>query len=126
MALHNASRTRSTSLSLVHIVLLMLLDMLMTIAGQGTAALINVAQVAQIVLLQANTLQNSAWAVILSNKDMLWQCINHAGLEVREWSVLMTAHKTRDFLAVPPTVAQFGVVPNVLEASASATRAPAV
>jgi len=122
----HASQTRLKSLSLVRIVLLMLLDMLTTIAGQGTAPLINVAQVVQIALRQPSTPQKSAWAVTLSNEDTLLQCINHAGLEYLEWSVLMIVHKTQDFLALPPMIAQFGVVPNVLEARASAAQVHAV
>lgn len=122
----NASQTQPTSLSLVHIVLLMLLDMHTTIAGQETAPLINAGQVVQIALRQPSTQQNSVWAVTLSKEDTRLQSTKHAGLDFLEWSVLIIVHKIQDFPAVPPTIAQLGVVPNVLEASASATLAHAV
>lgn len=126
MALLHAFQTQSTSPSLVHTVLLMLSGMLTTIAGQGTAPVINVAKVAQIALRQPSTLQNSAWVVTLSNEDTLMKCINHAGQEFPEWSVLMAAHKTQELHAAPPMIAQCGAIPNAKMASVSAAVAHAV
>lgn len=125
-ALLNALQTQSTSLSLVRIALLMLLDMVTTIAGQGTAIPINVAQVVQTALRQPSTQRKRVWAVTLSNEDTLWQCINHAGLGFLERSVLMIVHKLQVFHAVPMMIAQLGVVPVVLEAIANAVLAHAV
>lgn len=127
MALLHALQTQSTSLSLVRTVLLMPLDMLTTTAGQGIAALINVAKVAQIALHQPRAQQNSAWVVTLSKEATQMKCINHAGREFRrgQWSVLTTAHKTQELHAAPTMIAQFGVIPNAVEASVSAAQARA-
>lgn len=122
----NAFQTQSMSLSLVRIVLLTPSDMLTTIAGQGTARMINVAQVVQTALRQPSTQQKRAWAVTLSNKDTLWQCINHAGLGFLERSMLMIVRKIQVFHAVPMMIAQLGVVPVVSEAIANAVLAHAV
>lgn len=122
----HALQIRSIFPFLVRIVSLMLLDMPMTIAGQEIVPLINVAQVVQIASLQLSTRQNSVWEVTSSSKDTLWQCISHAELGFLEWSVLMIAHKTQVFHAVPIVLAQCGAVPIVMEASASAIQEHAV
>mmetsp|Transcript_44199 Transcript_44199/g.87702 ORF Transcript_44199/g.87702 Transcript_44199/m.87702 type:complete len:129 (+) Transcript_44199:341-727(+) len=125
-ALLRALQAKQESPCLVRIVLLMLVDMLMTTASMGTADLINVALMAQVVqtaLRQPSTQQKRVWAVTSPNEDTLWRCTNHAGLGYLEWSVLIIVHEIQVFHAV---IAQFGVVPNVLMASACAMQALAV
>lgn len=110
----------------MRIVLLMLVDMLMTTASMGTADLINVALMAQVVqtaLRQPSAQQKRVWAVTSPNEDTLWRCTNHAGLGYLVWSVLIIVHEIQVFHAV---IAQFGVVPNVLMARACAMQALAV